>query len=511
MDVYGPPTITVSYFGARLTEVSSPVLKERPAAEYYNYFVGEGIDPAFGLAIFFNESSAGTNPAAIVVKYATKNWSNCRSLRMPGLPGKIISTPRGNFVQYQSWLNGVKDLCYRLKDPKYAYAGKRTVEEIVPIMAPPGDFDNDPLAYVRKVIAMMTAWKKASAPVVIIPSKPGGTAVAFGHVPKPPIDNHIIGIPPKVNGVGVDRIASNRRPQATVLHSMAGTLDSCDNYFPGATVEALTDFGVGQVDYKKSGFARIIQWTDIYGKLMPWASGPVRVPEGDGPRFLQYFGGAGAVNNVGVSIEHDDTTLANGSRADIAAAPVTVYQWSASIWLQAWLHAEVFGQTAATYDWNMHHREFCGSSYKTCPRPRIYDYTDEYQTAVRQIMQHFQQGTPYPTGGIIVAGLRINLPPEGISIGGAPKVDITQVMPTGEYIHPYFAERWNMTEYGYPIQPAVGYTDKRIRQLFEYGALECDVNGNDVKKAGIGQAMFYMTGDKYPDWPTVHPDVARAD
>jgi hypothetical protein len=234
-----------------------------------------------------------------------------------------------------------------------------------------------------------------------------------GHVPKPPVTKHIIGIPPKVDGVGVERLGSRRTPGATVLHSMAGTLGSCDNYFPGPDVAALTDFGIGQTNFNGSGFAQIIQWTDIHGYLMPWASGPVRVPQGDGPRFLAHFGGPAAVNNVGVSIEHDDTTLPDGSRGAVAAASVSLYQWSATIWLQAYLHAEEFGQTADTYDWNMHHREFCGDAYKRCPMPRITDHTEEYQAAVKAVMRHFQEGAPYPAGGLIVAGLRVNTPPDG--------------------------------------------------------------------------------------------------
>lgn len=237
-------------------------------------------------------------------------------------------------------------------------------------------------------------------------------------IPKPPITRHIYGIPPKVDDVGVTAMVRNRRPGATVMHSIVGTLSGTDGYFDNPDTAALTDYGIGQTNHNGSGFAQIIQWCEIDGDLMPWASGPVRVPQGDGPRFLAHFGGSAAVNDVGVSIEHDDTTLPDGRVGPLAQAPVSVYQWSASIWLQAWLHAEIFKQTSATYDWNMHHREFCGSAYKECPHPRIINYTEQYQTAVKAIMDYYQKGTPYPAGGLVVAGLRINTPPES---GVAPQ------------------------------------------------------------------------------------------
>jgi hypothetical protein len=326
----------------------------------------------------------------------------------------------------------------------------------------------------------------------------GGTKV-MGHVPQPPITNHIIGIPPKVNGVGVDRISTKRTPKATVLHSMGGTLSSCDGYFPGPKTEALTDFGVGQTDFNRSGFAQIIQWTDIFGYLMPWASGPVRNPEGDGPAFLAKFGGAEAVNNVGVSIEHDDTTLADGSRTDIAGAAVTLYQWSASIWLQAWLHAEVFGQTSETYAWNMWHQEFCGAAYKTCPRDRIKNYVEEYQAAVKAEMDHFQKGTPYPAGGLKVAGMRINTPPEigvvtkepivvapdpqslDVDVPGIGKFTIVQPILT------YWKNCGGVNDHanapGYPIS-GMFEQDNKLVQYFERARIE--VAGTQIYSGLIG-------------------------
>lgn len=159
MNIYGPHTISRATFAEVLRRAQSPVLIERAGGEYYDLIGSYGIDAAFCLAVFSKESSYGTNPAAIVRLYGTRNWSNTRTRRKATLGGKSVATDRGNFWSYLSWYDSLDDLCYRLSDPTYAYAGKRTVETAVPIMAPPGDFDNDPLSYVRGVLTQMAAWQ----------------------------------------------------------------------------------------------------------------------------------------------------------------------------------------------------------------------------------------------------------------------------------------------------------------------------------------------------------------
>ncbi len=400
------PDISELTFIGALKAAGSPALSAGHAV--YRYCVERGVSASFVLAMFSHESGMGKAGTATI----THSWGNTRMPTHGGVTPVRMTTAgearSGQFPVFRDWIDGGIATVARFVD--YApYAGKTTVGQIIPTWAPNSD-GNDSAAYVRGVVAQMTAWRAQEA----ASAAQGGV---MGHVPKPPITRHIIGIPPKRDGVGVERLAARRTPGASVLHSMAGTLGSCDNYFPGPDVEALTDFGIGQTNFNGSGFAQIIQWCEIDGTLMPWASGPVRVPQGDGPRFLAHFGGAAAVNNVGVSIEHDDTTNPDGSRGAVAAAPVSLYQWSASIWLQAWLHAERFKQTAATYDFNMHHREFCGDAYKRCPMPRITDHTEEYQAAVKAIMDHFQAGIPYPAGELIVAGMRINTPPGASGTG----------------------------------------------------------------------------------------------
>lgn len=161
MNIYGPPTIGPTVFGTVLQAVSSPVLKERPAQDYYTLCVRYGVDPAFGLGWGMAEHRMGTDPKAVVVRYGIRNWGDCRSRRKPTLGGKLIATDRGNFWAYDSWYASLDDALYRITDPAYNYqqAGVRTVAQMAPIAAPPGDFDNRPELWAANVTNYMQVWQ----------------------------------------------------------------------------------------------------------------------------------------------------------------------------------------------------------------------------------------------------------------------------------------------------------------------------------------------------------------
>lgn len=127
------------------------------AGESYDALRRLNVSIAFLLAVFHHESTYATNPNAIVVKYQTNNPGNCRSSRTGDYP--IVSTPRGPFVDYPTWLAGWRDLSYRLTDPTYVYVqeNRRTIRRIIERFAPPTD-NNDPDAYVNAVVSDMNRW-----------------------------------------------------------------------------------------------------------------------------------------------------------------------------------------------------------------------------------------------------------------------------------------------------------------------------------------------------------------
>lgn len=106
-------------------------------------------------AVFRHESQDGSE--GICALYGTRSPGNTRSTRT-GV-GEVLQVPgRGPFVRYPSWLEGWRDLAWRLVDPGYVYAqrGLTTPATILPVYAPEDD-DNDPAAYARAVVAHMNA------------------------------------------------------------------------------------------------------------------------------------------------------------------------------------------------------------------------------------------------------------------------------------------------------------------------------------------------------------------
>lgn len=355
----------------------------------------------------------------------------------------------------------------------------------------------------------------------------------MGHVPKPPITDLIAKtMLLKRDGVGFDSMDHNRVPCGTVMHSMGGTLEGTTSHFALASTQALTDYAIGQTEFRPTpGFAEIRQFCDPLGTIEPWASGPIGPsasnpngrPEGDGPAYLAKFGGADGLNETAVAIEHDDTTYGDGTyRRDgdgnviVGQTPMSAYAWASSVWLQAWLHAELLRQTADNYAWNMFHREFCGRAYKNCPNDRIIRYVDEYQGAVKAIMRHFQEGTPYPDGGLVINGLRIATPPEAAAVPKPPPLS-TNTPPenydpvTGHYIAeqllPFWRQLGGIAFVGRPRAGMVLYSDGKLRQLFDNLALSYDPKTNATAIEGLGIAYQEQTGSIYPVWSTAKPFV----
>lgn len=309
------------------------------------------------------------------------------------------------------------------------------------------------------------------------------------HIPRPPIEVRLI---TKTPGIGRDENDRQRIPRFTVDHSMVGTLLGTDSFFRINSTAALTDFGVGLAD-RGDGYARIFQWNDYNGKQIGWASGPVRIPFGDGPRILSLFGGANGLNQFGVSIEHDDSGNPN--------TPVSAAQWSSSAWLHAWLHGEVLmpHQSAATFDYNTHHREFTGTAYKDCPFPRIYDHTEEFQAATKSIMRHWQEGVPYPTEGLWVAGKKLTVPVNS-EIGGSKPVSEKVVIPGTnkefwivEPMLSFYYARGGFDHFGYPVSGMYaedwGEAKGLTVQYFERGRIEIQQNGT-LTEGRIGAELY---------------------
>lgn len=111
-----------------------------------------GIDPAYALAFFIHESSAGTNPAWAGLKGDGSTTHNIGNIICAG-----YATCFGRFRDYASWDEGIEDW-YRLIAVEYVEGrGAYTIEQIIPIYAP--SFENNVPAYVQAVEGLVDQWR----------------------------------------------------------------------------------------------------------------------------------------------------------------------------------------------------------------------------------------------------------------------------------------------------------------------------------------------------------------
>jgi hypothetical protein len=112
-----------------------------------------GIDPAFAVAFFIHESSAGTNPNWAGMKPGGATTHNIGNIICAGYPKCY-----GRFRDYPSWEAGIEDW-YRLIAIEYIEGrGLVTVEEIMPIYAPA--FENDVQNFVNAVTGLVDGWRR---------------------------------------------------------------------------------------------------------------------------------------------------------------------------------------------------------------------------------------------------------------------------------------------------------------------------------------------------------------
>jgi hypothetical protein len=148
--VVGGPTISAQFVDQMLCKYGSPACGT--GQELYNDGVNAGIDPAFGLAIFWNESNFGKSGVA----------SSSHSL------GNLRCIPDaacvGGYAAFSSWQDGYSAFYKLISGPLYVGSGLNTPEAILPRYAPSGDH-NDPSHYASVVNAAMGLWRAGKVEV----------------------------------------------------------------------------------------------------------------------------------------------------------------------------------------------------------------------------------------------------------------------------------------------------------------------------------------------------------
>ena len=149
-DLRGAPTISAAHIDQILASYNSPATGSGDAwvamGEKY------GIDPAYAVAFFIHESSAGTNPGWAGIKSDGSTTHNIGNIICAG-----YSACYGRFRDYPSWEAGIDDW-YKLISVEYINGrGTTTVADILPIYAPASE--NDTEGYIHIVEQMVDGWR----------------------------------------------------------------------------------------------------------------------------------------------------------------------------------------------------------------------------------------------------------------------------------------------------------------------------------------------------------------
>jgi hypothetical protein len=130
-----------------------------PAAGTGKYFIAAGketgIDPAYILAIFLYESTAGTNPAWVGNK-GNGTTHNIGNIRCAG-----YHTCYKGFRDYPDWESGITASFINLAAYKDVY-GVTTIDEAIRIWAPPSE--NNTSTYVSFVHKVVNEWRSVHKP-----------------------------------------------------------------------------------------------------------------------------------------------------------------------------------------------------------------------------------------------------------------------------------------------------------------------------------------------------------
>jgi hypothetical protein len=142
--VTGKPSIDAAFINNVLKHYHSPASLAGEAL--YDQGVKYGIDPAYALAFFMEESTFGTKGVA----------------RMTHSLGNIRATPGyrsyHGYRSYNSWTEGSEDW-YRLIAQLYVKRwGLITVDQIIPVYAPSRDH-NSPTSYIHNVKRAVARWR----------------------------------------------------------------------------------------------------------------------------------------------------------------------------------------------------------------------------------------------------------------------------------------------------------------------------------------------------------------
>lgn len=145
-DVRHTPSVNAAKIRQVLQKYNSPAVGASEAM--YNLGVEYGIDPAFCLAFFINESTAGTAGVA----RTTKSVGNIRTT--------AGYADYQGYRKYESWEQGIEDWYRLIRDLYIGQWQLTTVDQIIPVYAPAFD-SNSPDHYISTVKKLVGTWRSS--------------------------------------------------------------------------------------------------------------------------------------------------------------------------------------------------------------------------------------------------------------------------------------------------------------------------------------------------------------
>ncbi len=145
------PSLSAAQIDGILAGYGSPAQGE--GKSFYQLGIAYGIDPAYALAFFVEESGAGTNPKWDGLKPDGTTTHDIGNISCAGYP-----TCYGRWRDYPTWEAGIEDW-YRLIAVEYIEGrGHTTVDDVIPVYAP--SFENDVGGYTNTVNALVGKWRE---------------------------------------------------------------------------------------------------------------------------------------------------------------------------------------------------------------------------------------------------------------------------------------------------------------------------------------------------------------
>lgn len=146
-DLRGLPSISVATIERVLKAYNSPA--QGLGQTIYDLGIKYGVDPAYAVAFYVHESSAGTQGMATI----THSFGNIRCVK-----GYKCYNVNGGYTQYDNIAQGAEHWYILITGELYIGDGLVTPEQITHRYAPSGD-NNDPNSYANVVNRLVAEWR----------------------------------------------------------------------------------------------------------------------------------------------------------------------------------------------------------------------------------------------------------------------------------------------------------------------------------------------------------------